>query len=1012
MKQDSQKIQRFGNYQILKKLGQGAMGAVYHVKDSQLQKEYALKLMLAQGSDTPQDRIRFQQEARITARLKHPNIVQVVDFGEEKGKLYFVMELIQGCSLKDYFLQPHEIQEKIQVFEKILNALHYAHTEGIIHRDLKPANIFMTPDGEPKIGDFGLAKDFQSASLNLTKSGEILGTPAYMAPEQISGQTDSFRSTTDVYAVGVCLYEALTQQLPLNGATIPELVYKVCLEEPLPPSSLKKEIHPDLDSILLKALEKSQEYRYSSAEAFADDLRHFLAGEPISIRSFSFQERSFKWYRRNRLSFWICFILLLFFVLLWSFYRWQEMQQIQSRFKNHLQSAQKKMARYELQGEDSFSKKNALLLEALNEANEALILIPENFAGEQQKSEIAIQLIRLSCRHQEYLLAEYVVRDLKNLKYFPELSSQLKLEEIEPSERQNEKQFQEEFQQWIHFLKKGRRKKEFHQEAIFRITKMQTPLILNELLQILEESREYFLQKERPQHLSEFYETIVKSMGHFESEKMNAILFKIIQEVGADLKQTPPQNRLMDQLNYLIAVIQTSSQNKITQAAEAIGNLRLEIGNHGQFWDRTLVYMRKLLPMVKKEGLPVYEENELLSTYKAYISGNWQESLDSIEEFLKKNPTDSDAYNKRGLLFYTTQNYRRALDDFSRAIELNPQESSPYNHRALTKVQLEDLEGALEDYEKALQLSPDCFAYYINRSQVYLLQKQWKKALEDSNSALKIDPQAADVYQQRGLIYSTLGQASDALSDYNCALSIDPQASGVYLNRGNLRSVFGDFQGALHDFNEVIRLSPKMALAYLRRGNIKRSLEDWEGALIDYQQGIDLKPTEAEDFYFLRGNLLFDLKRFAEAIQEYDVVLKLKPDHLIAYLNRGRSKHALGQYLLALKDYETLLKRSPENLDAIFFQSVIQMELGNLDQSITSIEAYVPSPGRPHMLDFFLETLFKRASLSFQKKNILQAETDLLKIQKLAPPGFPHLKEVQWLLDQIQKAKEAAQKQK
>lgn len=286
----------FGRYKILKELGRGGMGVVYQAYDPNLQRHVALKI-INQLMANDKDIKRFEREAQVMAKLKHPHIVQILDIGEEQGRCFFTMELVEGVNLKT-FLQEHlPLPRLLKLVIKVAQAVYYANNEGVIHRDLKPSNILISADEEPKVLDFGLAKD-TTAREQLSQSEDFLGTPQYMSPEQAEKKVVDARS--DVYALGAVLYEMLTGRPPFVARTFSQLISKIVAEEPVPPSRMHPAVSRDLDSICLKALEKDKNKRYASAGALAEDLTRYLEGKPVLAKPITTLGRSWKWLRRNR----------------------------------------------------------------------------------------------------------------------------------------------------------------------------------------------------------------------------------------------------------------------------------------------------------------------------------------------------------------------------------------------------------------------------------------------------------------------------------------------------------------------------------------------------------------------------------------------------------------------------------------------------------------------------------------------------------------------------------------
>ncbi len=286
-------------YEILGVLGHGGMGVVYKARQVRLNRVVALKMVLAGAHASPQQLARFLTEAEAVAQLQHPNIVQIYEIGEHDGLPYFSLEFVDGGILtKKIAGKPQPAREAAETIELLALAMFAAHERGVIHRDLKPANILLTADGLPKITDFGLAKRLESDSSQ-TKSGTLMGTPSYMAPEQARGDIKEIGPLADVYALGVILYEMLTGRTPFIGTSILDTIQQVQTQEPVPPSRLVPKVPADLETICLKCLQKEPHKRYPSAEALARDLHHFLAGEPIEARPVGSAERLWRWCKRN-----------------------------------------------------------------------------------------------------------------------------------------------------------------------------------------------------------------------------------------------------------------------------------------------------------------------------------------------------------------------------------------------------------------------------------------------------------------------------------------------------------------------------------------------------------------------------------------------------------------------------------------------------------------------------------------------------------------------------------------
>ncbi|WP_254511534.1 serine/threonine-protein kinase [Anatilimnocola floriformis] len=271
-------------YEVDAVLGQGGMGIVFRARHVKLSRLVALKMTLAGSYASEHERERFRRESEAVAALRHPNVVQIYDVGDLTGRAYFTMELIEGGSLAQRTAAvPKSPREAAALVATLAEAVHAAHQGGIVHRDLKPANILFTPEGTPKITDFGLARRLEGG-VELTLSGVPLGTPSYMAPEQARGQSRDIGPAADIYALGAILYELLTGRPPFHGATQAETLVQVIQQEPVPPARLNRKVPRDLQTICLMCLQKEPQHRYVTAAALADDLHRYLLGEAIAAR--------------------------------------------------------------------------------------------------------------------------------------------------------------------------------------------------------------------------------------------------------------------------------------------------------------------------------------------------------------------------------------------------------------------------------------------------------------------------------------------------------------------------------------------------------------------------------------------------------------------------------------------------------------------------------------------------------------------------------------------------------
>ncbi|MFN3242973.1 MAG: bifunctional serine/threonine-protein kinase/formylglycine-generating enzyme family protein [Planctomycetota bacterium] len=293
-----------GDYRIVGELGRGGMGVVYEAEQTSLGRCVALKVLPPSSLLDERAVARFRREAQIAANLDHPHITKVFDSGDHDGQLWIAMELVAGTPLSELLAlragtQASDVRFAVELIAQVADALEHSHAAGIVHRDVKPANIIVQDGGNAMLADFGVARSAEAMSVTMT--GDFAGTPNYASPEQLRARQNNIDHRTDIFSLGATLYELLTLQKPFDADSITELRYRIERRDPHAPSRLVRAVSRDLDSIVLRALEKDASKRYATAAAFADDLRRWQSGRPVHARPVGALVRIARWCRRNPL---------------------------------------------------------------------------------------------------------------------------------------------------------------------------------------------------------------------------------------------------------------------------------------------------------------------------------------------------------------------------------------------------------------------------------------------------------------------------------------------------------------------------------------------------------------------------------------------------------------------------------------------------------------------------------------------------------------------------------------
>ena len=771
-----QKQAQFDDYEIIRELGRGGMGVVYLVRDVHLQRELAIKAIL--GCEEQAVR-RFEREAIATGTLNHPGIVKVHKVFFQNDLPHMVMDYVKGDTLKGYLCNNTlDLTNKIKLMIKVIDAISYAHSKNILHRDLKPSNILVSPDGNPHIMDFGLAKITDVEDKTLTKTGNVIGTPRYMSPEQAKGENDTIDERSDIYALGTILYEVLCGNAVVQGDATMSILYEVMYESPAP---LGESFSPDLERICFKALEKNKKHRYQNGKIFTQDLKLFLRNKNKQISVNKTSDRLGSFLRKNpKIQY---AILGLFFCIIagviYSYLESHEQQMlriankatdesyIQARryyFEGNFVVAKEHLKKMKSHDADFYhlwakiSKNENQYTEALNYIEKAINLKdPATFIT---KAEILIL-------QKKYFQALKVINQISK-KSFTKLAA---LREEHKQSKDVKKSLQQALlleNELCRLRVEVYRKQKKDQNA--RKNLQRALLLEKELLQYLSLTT-FEKRNDIDTAIIILNETIAnfprfelayaeRARLRFQSNRQDE---RVLQDINRAIALNPKLSYYILKSRYL------RKAGKLHQAQNFLGQKHKQYRNSHEFyreWAKIrfdFLNFKDALDAYKKIPQEKYNDTDILFLAKTHFNfQNYEQSLG----YLSRLPKKEEVSYYYALNMYAQKKYEKAL----RYIQ-------DYEQYCLLQgkcyYQLQKFEKSIAKLE-SVQLKSNIEALqFLALANTKLLQ--YGKAVEFYNQCIALQPWEDSFYQGRGFCYLKLTRSQDSLQDVLRVIALNPK---------------------------------------------------------------------------------------------------------------------------------------------------------------------------------------------------------------------------------------------
>ncbi len=791
-------------YRITRKLGEGGMGAVYLAHDETLDVDVAFKVLKGEDFADEEDIERFMREARAAAKLNHPHIARVLNAGtDEHGHHYIAMEYIDGKPLDKYLglsrlpRTPEQEAPKpklddrqvTQIFAQVAEALAYAHKNGIVHRDIKPGNVLVNEEGSAFLTDFGLAKQIRGEKVTaVTRTGAIMGTAWYMSPEQAEGRSGRVTPASDIFSFGAMMYHVFCRRLPFDADGMLDVLRSVLYEEPKLPRRIRSSIHPDIDAIIMKCLEKSPGRRYRNGEELASDLNHFLMGESVIARPLSSLRQILRRLKRKKAFLVSSVAVLLAILTVIGVFAYREIERSREQREARQQAAA-------LVEDAKTALKAGNCEEALSLVSKSLALAPDLSDALSLKAEC------------QKLVAERRRKQEARKKAEEMLSKVTLLNSAEEKLNMVEKAIEKDTTFTLAYIRKGQLQKETH-TAQKSVKTLKTAIALAQT------------QNEPDKEALACYHIGLIRFEHEQYDK-GVKYFKRIPELLPGM-----ENAMTCIARAAEARDNDHWQESIDWYTKAI-ELKPDFAaayflrSDAKYWNRdgegAIADCEKALEL-DPDFVRVHHQ---LARVKQFVLHDEPGSLAELErgirhitELIREKPNQARLYWNRASLRTWKEDHEGAIEDCNEALRLQPDFVSAYGTRAWAKEGKGDNDGMIEDSAKRIEIlttmardDPEYRSDLEHSWFVHIMHKMgsgdYDGAIKDAATLIKLNPEQG--YGARAMVRSQQGDHAGAIADYTEIIKLNP-SGGNYSSRAHSRKQNGDLDGAISDYEKALEL--------------------------------------------------------------------------------------------------------------------------------------------------------------------------------------------------------------
>jgi serine/threonine protein kinase/tetratricopeptide (TPR) repeat protein len=942
-------------YQIFSELGHGGMGVVYKAFQTRLSRFVALKMIRAGSLAKPEDLARFKIEAESVAKQRHPNIIQIFDIGEVAGLPYVALELLEGGSL-DEFLggRPQPGDAAARLSATLARAIHAAHLGGIIHRDLKPSNVLFGADGTPKITDFGLAKRLEEDGY--TETGQVLGSPSYIPPEQAQGRAKEVGPAADVYALGAVLYEMLTGRPPFKGKTPVETVMQVLNDDPVPPSQLAPQTPRDLETICLKCLSKDPQKRYASALALAEDLDRFLDARPIYAQRLPVVERGVRWARRRPIRSLLMALGAIFLAV--GAGAWVRSEVNLKLTRDWVRAATIAAENQMIDGD--FPIEELARLATITERDLRLAveharikyLISKGRTGAEHQA----AWDRAKKAYQEFFelhdLTLFQDTQLKGLDPSENVAAVRKLAKDALAVFAADEDFDED---WT----LGALHPSLTDSERAEVTRG-----CYEMLLVYAESIAYPLsgenavkQAERALHVLDAATALRREPTHA-FHVIRAACFKRAENQTAADAEKEIADRILPEgaFDHFLTGLDLYKRGYVARAKHHFAETLRVQGNH--FWAQCLLANCELDRRESAESakghltacLQTHRELPWLYLLRGYASGQiGEQAMKAAQKAMKAAKTSKDRERAQKQIDAATEHFRDAEADYAEAQKRDPERRFQYAllvNRGLVRFQSQQFDGAFDDARAAIALAPRQLLAHVTLAQVHRQRHEMDLALQELDRAIALEPKLAKLYRTRAQWnlernHPTPQIRASVLADLERAIQLgvpdSVEQAEDFAQTGRVLLMEKQYQKALDACEKALAIDPKIASVHRPRVSALLELGRADEAIAACDAYLRSGFRSAE-LLGLRGLAKIKGNRLGSAIDDYTLALAIEPLSTNIRSRRGWAYLVSGAIQLALDDFEEVVRIDPSNGDAHSGRGLALAAFGRYREAVASAE--------------------------------------------------------------------------